>query len=90
MCGNGFLLWSWRFAQDKLHLEQREVPLDAADVIPTGFRFCRRAVIFQMDNEPDHASKLPEAKEDQGLVACMDFQFTVTRPQNSLNIFGNL
>lgn len=34
-----------------------------------------------MDNEPDHASKLPEAEEDQGLLACMDFQFTVTRPQ---------
>ncbi len=34
-----------------------------------------------MDNEPDHASKPPEAKEDQGLLACMDFQFTVTRPQ---------
>lgn len=75
--------------QDKLH--QTEIALDSADIIPAGFRFCGRAVILQ-DNEPNHVSKLPGAKEYQGLLAFMDFQFTVTRPdpKPTDHLFGNI
>lgn len=80
------MVFCWQFAQDKLHLERREVALDTADVIPIGFRFCGRTVIFQMDNEPDHASKLPEAK--QAKVCWLGFPIHSQHPSNLLNNFG--
>lgn len=41
-----------------------------------------------MNNELDRASKLPRAKEAQGLLTRMDSQFTVATPQTHSTSLG--